>query len=164
MKRSAQPQLLALPSSWSPRLSRKESIHSWVICRILSPNSASQACRSKHSSWGLWEPSLGWGLLMQFGLGKPVGMGKAGLETPSCRVIKRSHAGGRGRLLMGSSVSQVSRVRQDSGAERSSWAGGDQNKRGGQAAPNVRPSWGGRALLREALYFRKGFGKPEKSV
>lgn len=38
---------------------------------------------------------------MQFGLGKPTGMGKAGLETSNSRVIKlqRSHAEGGGRLL-----------------------------------------------------------------
>lgn len=37
---------------------------------------------------------------MQFGLGKPGGMGKAGLETSNSRVIKeeRSHAEGTGRL------------------------------------------------------------------
>jgi len=37
---------------------------------------------------------------MQSGLGKPVGMGKAGLETSNIRVVKeeRSHAEGGGRL------------------------------------------------------------------
>lgn len=80
---------------------------------------------------------------MQFGLGKPRGMGKAGLETSNSRVVKeeRSHAEGRGRLLADGlcpapSVQGSWVVRHGNSMDKVKLVAGgeDQNKKRGQTA------------------------------